>query len=135
HRAGVVDGGVAHRAGGVEPGPRHRDAGQGGDGVRRLEHLGDDLVGGPGRVQPLDQGDHTGDVRGGHRGAADRPVVDPQAIELHGGGHVGGEGAEDIDARRAEVHRGGAVVGEGGQLVVVVGGGHGDDVVEVVAGG
>src|SRR5438093_7596714 len=62
----------------------------------------------------------------------------------HGRGHrcpAGGEvtavrpGAEDVLARGGEIDRPGAVIRVDGQAVVTVGGGDGDDVVIVIAGG
>src|SRR5262249_36818505 len=122
------------RLGRVEAPAGHRAAGQGRDRVGVTEHLGDDLVVGPFGVLRTDKGDHAGDVRGGHRGAADRAVHRGKAVLLHRRRQGRGQRVQDVHAWGAEVHRGGAVIGEVGQLVVAVGGGDGDDVLQVVAG-
>ena len=73
-------------------------------------------------MQIPQQGHHTGHVRGGHRGAALRRirVIARRAEDIHPGGR-------EIDARGAEI-------GEDSALIVVVGGGHGNHVVQIVAG-
>src|SRR5437660_12752484 len=70
-----------------------------------------------------DQRQRAGDHRRGHR----RPT----------GGDIAAvhPGAEDVLARGGEIDRPGAVIRVGGQGVAAVGGGDGDDVVLVVAGG
>src|SRR5207249_4602230 len=70
----------------------------------------------------------------GHRRAADGAVVGRDAVLLHRRRQVGRHRTQDVDAGGGQVHAAGAVVGEVGQRVIMVGGGHGDDVVQVVAG-
>src|SRR5262245_62896088 len=74
-------------------------------------------------MQSADQGHDARDVGGGHRGAAE------------GGVGVVRRRAEDVHAGGAEIDARAAVVGERGKAVVVVGGGHRDEVGQVVAGG
>src|SRR5439155_3650584 len=77
-----------------------------------------------GKMRPH-HGAGAGDVGGGKRRTVQIRVV---AV----GGHAGGK---DRRAGRAEVHVGGAIIGESGQIVGARGGGHREDVVQLVAGG
>src|SRR5262249_43984395 len=69
------------------------------------------------------QGGDAGDVRRGHGGAVQRLITSAR------------HRAQDAHSRRAQVHTGRTVIGEGGSGVGGVGGGHGDDIVQVVGRG
>src|SRR5262245_34467455 len=69
-----------------------------------------------------DQRNDAGDVRRRHRRAAEQTVLSA------------GLRAENVHTGRGQLHAAGAEVGKGGELIVVVRGGDGDDVVGVEAG-
>src|SRR5262249_28393445 len=124
-RVGRDDPGAVHveeGPGRVQPAAGRHAALQAGDIIDRVEYLVDHLAVRPVRVQPADQGDHSGYLRGGHRRPAVRPVlaVRQRAQNVHAGG--------------GQIHGRRPVVREEGELVVRVCRGDRDDVVRVKSG-
>src|SRR4029079_1358813 len=106
-----------------------------GNEIDRAHDLLDDFVVGPIGMDGADERDDAGDLRCGHRGAADRAVVGAETFGPHRRGDLGGKGAENVDAGGSQIDGVRAVVGEIREVVGIVGGGDGNDVGLVVAGG
>ena len=109
--------------GGVEPAAGHRLAGEAGERIDRAEDGRTDLCDGDAGLRGGQQGDNARHLGGGLRGARHAAV-----------GAVG-TGGVDPHAGSAEVDGRGTVVGEAGEHVIPVGGGDGDHVGQIEAGG